>query len=179
MERYDRIIAIDPDVDKSGVAEFNLYSKKMEATTLCFPDLTDYLRHVRQNFAGKGEKVAVIVEAGWMNATNWHTGRVRSIAAAAKTGQNTGRNHETARKIAEMSRHYGLETIEVKPLRKCWKGRDGKITHDELNGMLEASGITPMAGRTNQEMRDAVLLAVFHSGIPVRMNLNESGRRKI
>lgn len=168
MTKYDRYIAIDPDVDKSGVAEFNPSTKRMEATTLCFADLMDYLQHVRQNFAGKGEKVAVIVEAGWMNATNWHTGRVRSIAAAAKTGQNTGRNHETARKIAEMSRHYGLETIEVKPLRKCWKGRDGKITHDELNGMLEASGVAPMLMRTNQEVRDAVLLSLVYSGIPLR-----------
>ena len=171
MKKYDRYIAIDPDVDKSGVAEFNIPARRMEAATLCFADLMDYLQHIRRNFADKGEKVLVIVEAGWMNASNWHTGRVRSIAAAAKTGQNTGRNHEVARKIAEMSRHYGIETKEVKPLRKCWKGKDGKITHAELESLLEASGITPLTGRTNQELRDAVLLSVFHSGIPVRMRL--------
>lgn len=170
-QKPERIIGIDPDVDKSGVAEFNIPARRMEAATLCFADLMDYLQHIKANFSDKGEKVLVIVEAGWMNATNWHTGRVRSIAAAAKTGQNTGRNHEVARKIAEMSRHYGLETKEVKPLRKCWKGADGKITHAELGSLLEASGITPLAGRTNQELRDAVLLSVFHSGIPVRMKL--------
>lgn len=167
-QKPERIIGIDPDVDKSGVAELHTPTGRLEATTLCFPDLMDYLQHIKANFSDKGEKVLVIVEAGWMNATNWHTGRVRSIAAAAKTGQNTGRNHEVARKIAEMSRHYGLETQEVKPLRKCWKGADGKITHAELESLLEASGITPLTGRTNQELRDAVLLAVFHSGIPLK-----------
>ena len=169
--KTNRIIAIDPDADKSGVAELHVPTRRIEATTLGFADLIDYLQHVKANLADKGESVVVIVEAGWMNESNWHIGMIRSIAAAAKTGLKTGRNHEVARKIAEMSRHYGLETKEVKPLRKCWKGKNGKITHDELNGMLEASGITPMTGRTNQEMRDAVLLAVFHSGIPVRMRL--------
>ncbi len=173
MNGYDRIIAIDPDVDKSGVAELHIITKRMEATTLRFADLTDYLRHVNAEFADNGEKVLVIVEAGWMNATNWHTGKVRSIAAAAKTGQNTGRNHEVARKIAEMSRHYGLETLEVKPLRKCWKGTGGKITHEELCSLMQANGIPVMLTRTNQEIRDAVLLAMFHSGRPVRMKANK------
>lgn len=163
------IIAIDPDVDKSGVAELHVPTRRIEATALCFADLTDYLQHVKANFADKGENVLVIVEAGWMNASNWHAGRVRSIAAAAKTGQNTGRNHEVARKIAEMSRHYGLETEEVKPLRKCWKGKDGKITHGELCGLMEASGIAPMLARTNQEMRDSILLSLVYSGIPLKM----------
>lgn len=165
------IIGIDPDVDKSGVAELHIGTRRIEAATLCFPELMDYLRHIKENFADKGEKVVVAVEAGWMNATNWHTDRVRSIAAAAKTGQNTGRNHEVARKIAEMSRHYGLETMEIKPLRKCWKGKGGKITHGELNGLLEASGISTVINRTNQEIRDAILLAIFHSGMPVRMKV--------
>ena len=167
----ERIIGIDPDVDRSGVAELHTATRRIEATTLCFSDLMDYLQHIKTECVDKGEKVVVAVEAGWMNATNWHTERVRSIAAAAKTGQNTGRNHEVARKIAEMSRHYGLDTKEVRPLRKCWKGRDGKITHEELNGLLEASGIPTVINRTNQEIRDAILLAIFHSGMPVRMKV--------
>ena len=167
--KAERIIAIDPDVDKSGVAELHVPTKRIEATTLSFSALMDYLQHVKANFAEKGENVLVIVEAGWMNASNWHTGRVRSIAAAAKTGQNTGRNHEVARKIAEMSRHYGLETEEVKPLRKSWKGAGGKITHDELCGLMEAIGVAPMLTRTNQEMRDSILLSLVYSGIPLRV----------
>ena len=169
--KAERIIAIDPDVDKSGVAELHVPSRRIEAMALRFADLMDYLQHVKANFAEKGENVVVIVEAGWMNASNWHTGRVRSIAAATKTGQNTGRNHETARKIAEMSRHYGLDTMEVKPLRKSWKGTDGKITHEELCALMMASGIPTVINRTNQEIRDAILLAIFHSGMPVIMKV--------
>lgn len=167
--KAERIIAIDPDVDKSGVAELHVPTRRIEATALRFANLMDYLQHVKENFAGKGESVVVIVEAGWMNASNWHTGRVRSIAAAAKTGQNTGRNHEVARKIAEMSKHYGLDTMEVKPLRKSWKGTDGKITHEELCKLMEASGVAPMLTRTNQEMRDSILLSLVYSGIPLRV----------
>ena len=167
--KAERIITIDPDVDKSGVAELHVPTRRIEATTLSFADLMDYLQHVKANFADKGESVLVIVEAGWMNASNWHTGRMRSIAAAAKTGQNTGRNHEVARKIAEMSRHYGLETLEVKPLKKCWEGTGGKITHGELCQLMEAGGVAPMLTRTNQEVRDAVLLSLVYSGIPLKM----------
>ena len=116
----------------------------------------DYLQYMKREFSGNGEKILVVVEAGWMNSSNWHTDKIRSIPAAAKAGQNTGRNHEVARKIAEMSRHYGLDTMEVKPLRKSWKGTDGKITHEELCKLMEASGVAPMLTRTNQEMRDSM-----------------------
>lgn len=169
--KAERIIAIDPDVDKSGVAELHVPTRRIEATTLSFADLMDYLQYVKANLADKDESVVVIVEAGWMNESNWHIGMIRSIASAAKTGLKTGRNHEVARKIAEMSRHYGLETKEVKPLRKCWKGKNGKITHDELCRLMEESGIATMLTRTNQEARDAILLSLAHSGIPVRMKV--------
>ena len=160
---YSIIIAIDPDVEKSGVAELHVGTRRLEVTTLSFPALMDYLQYMEREFADKGERLRVVVEAGWMNASNWHTGGVRSIAAAAKTGQNTGRNHETARKIAEMSRHFGLETEEVKPLKKCWKGSGGKITQEELEyitGKLDR--------RTNQEGRDAALLAWWFAGLPIK-----------
>lgn len=166
--KAERIIAIDPDVDKSGVAELHVPTRLIEATTLSFADLMDYLQYVKANLADKDESVVVIVEAGWMNESNWHIGMIRSIASAAKTGLKTGRNHEVARKIAEMSRHYGLETKEVKPMRKCWKGKNGKITHDELCSLMEASGIASMLSRTNQEIRDSVLLSLVYSGIPLK-----------
>ena len=163
--KYDRIIAIDPDVDRSGVAELEVKTRKLEVSTLAFPALMDYLQFMKSRTELDNETLCVVVEAGWMNASNWHTGNVRSISAAAKTGQNTGRNHETARKIAEMSIHYGLTTEEVKPLKKCWRGTGGKITHEELEyitGKLDR--------RTNQEGRDAALLAWWYAGLPIKAN---------
>ena len=161
--KYDRIIAIDPDVERSGVAELEVRTRKLEVSTLAFPALMDYLQFMKQRVELDNETLCVVVEAGWMNASNWHTASVKSIAAAAKTGQNTGRNHETARKIAEMSRHYGLMTEEVKPLKKCWRGTDGKITQEELEYFLEKKGINGFPKRSNQDMRDSTLLCVIYS----------------
>ena len=162
--RYDRIIAIDPDVERSGVAELHVEAQMLEVTTLAFPALMDYLQHIKHQFADQGERVCVVVEAGWMNASNWHTAKVKSIAAAAKTGQNTGRNHETARKIAEMSRHYGLTTEEVKPLKKCWRGTGSKITQEELEYMTGK-----LDRRVSQDARDAALLAWWFAGLPIKV----------
>lgn len=162
--KYDRIIGIDPDCDKSGVTELHIESRHVNITCLSFPLLMDYLQTLKEDFVDKqDESVIVVIEAGWMNESNWHATR-SSPAAAAKIGQNTGRNHEVARKIAEMSRHIGLEVDEVKPLRKCWKGKDGKITHDELSKII--GGIDR---RTNQDMRDSCLLAWWYSGLPIRL----------
>ena len=162
--RYDRIIAIDPDVERSGVAELEVRTRELEVCTLAFPALMDYLQFMKQRAELDNETLCVVVEAGWMNASNWHTAGVKSIAAAAKTGQNTGRNHETARKIAEMSRHYGLTTEEVKPLKKCWRGTGGKITQEELEYMTGK-----LDRRVSQDARDAALLAWWFAGLPIKM----------
>ena len=166
--KYDRIIAIDPDVDKSGVAELEVATRRLIISTLAFPALMDYLQYMKNLTQERKETLCVVVEAGWMNAANWHTSAVKSISVAAKTGQNTGRNHETARKIAEMSRHYGLATEEVKPLRKHWKGSGGKITHEELEYITGS-----LDRRSNQEGRDAALLAWWYAGLPIRVKAHD------
>ena len=168
MKKYTRIIGIDPDVDKSGVTELHVPTSRLNMATLTFPQLMDYLRYMQEEYGCKeDERMVVVVEAGWMNATNWHTQRGQSAAAAAKTGQNTGRNHEVARKIAEMARHYGMTVDEVKPLRKCWRGRDGKITHEELSHIVGG-----LDKHLNQEARDSALLAWVYAGLPVRVKNN-------
>ncbi|WP_418811391.1 hypothetical protein [Paraprevotella xylaniphila] len=165
MNKYDRVIGIDPDVEKSGVTEIHVPTRKFNMTSLTFPQLMDYLQYIKKEFSDKAkENIVIVVEAGWLNASNWHTSKVKSIAAAAKTGQNTGRNHEVARKIAEMARHYGLEAQEVKPLKKCWKGNGGKITHEELSYIVGG-----LVGRTSQDARDSCLLAWVYAGLPIRV----------
>lgn len=164
MIKKDRIIGIDPDCEKSGVTELHVKSRLVNITTLSFPLLVDYLRVLKEEFVDRqGETIVVVIEAGWMNESNWHATH-SSPAAAAKIGQNTGRNHEVARKIAEMARHIGLETDEVKPLRKCWKGKDGKITQEELSKIV--GGIDK---RLNQDARDSCLLAWLYAGLPIRL----------
>lgn len=46
--KIDIIIAIDPDVEKNGVAYLNCENKNLEISTLSFPELLDYLRYVQR-----------------------------------------------------------------------------------------------------------------------------------
>lgn len=157
---FDIIIAIDPDVENSGVARLDVAERKPWAQALPFPMLVEYVRTVcRQN---KEKRIAVIVEASWLNPHNWHLTRYDNLAIAAKKGYDEGRNHEAGRKVVECLQYYGIEVMEKQPLRKIWQGKDHKITHAE---------ITAITGwdkkRSNQEERDAMLLAWNESGLPI------------
>ena len=159
------IIGIDPDVEKSGVAR--LEGNQLELSSLSFPELIDYLMRCKDMEQKEGGKVVVVVEASWRISTNWHTGRYDTVRTAARKGKDAGRCHEVGSKIAECARHYGLEVVEKLPLKKIWKGKDGKITHEELGAFAR------IPNRTNQEQRDAALLAWDHAGLPIRINLKK------
>lgn len=159
----DFIIAVDPDVDKSGVACLQTSAKKVECSALDLPTLVDYLR----DCSAKGT-IIVVVEAGWLNGGNHHL-RNKGQYHAAKLGEYVGRNHEISKQIAKFCEHYQIDYEFKRPLAKCWHGTDRKISKDELDDLLSGSGLAPIQKRTNQEMRDAVLLAMDYSGIPLRM----------
>lgn len=162
--KHDIIIGIDPDVDLSGVARLDVKEKLSWAGTLPFPQLVDFVRDICHNAEGKS--VLVVVEASWATSHNWHLKRNEKPAVAAKKGYQEGRNHEVGKKIVEMLRHNAIEVVERRPLVKMWKGPDRKITHDEM---------TDICGwkrkRSNQEERDALLLAWCESGLPIRMRV--------
>lgn len=163
MKKHQIIIGIDPDVEKSGVGFLEVATRKLEASTLTFPELLDYLQFAKKTSIEKNETVVVVVEASWLISHHWHSKKGDNQRVTARKGNSAGRNHEVGRKIVEMCKHYGLEVIEQRPLRKCWKGRDGKITQEEIEYF------TGLSGRTNQEMRDAVLLAWNHAGLPIKV----------
>lgn len=160
--RADVIIAIDPDVKASGVAVLDIPKRSVETRAMPFPELLEMLRDVSL----WSVPCRVIVEGGWLVAkSNYHYARGKGGERIAK---NVGANHETGRKIVEMLEHWGIEHEVVHPLKKCWRGREGKITLAELNSLLRGMGIREM-GRCNQDMRDAVLIALTYSGLPMRM----------
>lgn len=162
--KYTTIIAIDPDTEKSGVATLDLNGMKVHAEAMPFPVLLDELSNTQCLSRGKNFKV--IVEGGWLvSKSNYHYAKGKGGERIAK---NVGANHETGRKIVEMLAHWGVEHEVIHPLKKCWKGRDGKITLAELNSLLRGMGIKEM-GRCNQDVRDAVLIALTCSGLPMRM----------
>lgn len=165
MKRNDDfIIAIDPDVDKSGVALMQVSTKSIECSTLDLPSLVEYLREMNT----KG-KLIVVIEAGWMNGSI-HRLKNKGQYHAAKLGEYVGRNHEISKQLAKFCEHYQIDYEFKRPLVKCWHGTDRKISKEELDALLQGSGLAPIKKRTNQEMRDAVLLAMDYAGIPLRMN---------
>lgn len=161
--RPDNIIAIDPDVDRSGVAWLRPKTRRLECDALSFPELLDYLLSARRKCDECCESLMVVVEAGWLVRTHYHANRRDNYRSAAAKGNAVGRNHEIGRQIVQMCRHYDLEVVEQRPLRKIWAGPDRKITHREL------TAFAPIANRrrTSQEMRDACLLAWNHAALPM------------
>jgi hypothetical protein len=161
MKQYDIIIGIDPDVDKSGVARIELETRKIELVTMRFPYLMDYLELLCKDVVSNNQRVKIVVEAGWKNSiSNYHSA---PGSAGQRIAKNVGANHEVGRKIVEMCRHYGFDVSEIAPLKKCWRGKDGKITHEEL------AAFTGIKDRSNQESRDAALLAWVYAGLPIKI----------
>lgn len=161
--KYDNIIAIDPDVEKSGVAYLIRQTKRLSIKSLAFPLLLDYLQGAKREMDKRNESLIVVIEAGWFIQSNWHLKRSDNNHVASAKGNSAGRNHETGRKIVEMCKHYGIDVLPILPLKKCWKGKDGKITQEEL------SYFTGITGRTNQDARDAALIAWNYAGFPIRV----------
>lgn len=165
--KADYIIGIDPDTDKSGIAQVRVAGREVELFSASFPPLLEYLQGMADLQKRMGIKVLVVVEAAWKISTNWHTKRGESVRVSASKGIDQGRCAEVGRKIVECARYYGLDVKEQLPLKKIWKGRDGKITDEEIKAFI------PIKGRTNQETRDAALLAWNEAGFPIRIITNK------
>ena len=162
----DTVIGIDPDVDRNGVAILDCNTRHLEITTLAFPDLLDYLLYQRRIAETQEKNVIVAIEAGWMNQGNWHLKNRDNRNVAVANGVHQGRNEQVSRIIGQMCERYQLHYEFIKPLRKYWKGENGKITHEEL------AYFTGISGRTNQEGRDAALIAWIYAGFSVKVKIN-------
>lgn len=155
---YNTVVAIDPDVERNGIACLDVPTRKLSIKALSFPETLDYLHGLAAS-----DKTVVIIEAGWLNYSNWHLTRSDSKAKAAAKGNAVGRNHEVGRKLAEMCEYWHIPYRLVKPLRKIWRGEDGKITASELESF------TGYKGRTNQEGRDAALISWVAANLPIKI----------
>lgn len=157
------VIGIDPDVTASGIG----------IVRICGADVTVEL--MRAPFAEAIEAIAeavkdvdhmVFVEAGWLNSGNWHLNYHDSKAVAAAKGRAAGRNHQIGLDICAMLDFRGIAHTPVKPLRKRWQGADRKIRHDELDAIVKGVNQSGLPRRrSNQEERDALLLALEHSSL--------------
>lgn len=163
--RPDIVIAIDPDSQLSGIARLDISERKLWANSLPFPDVIEFIHDVEERAQAEGKRVRVVMEDSWSaGINNWHL-RVRdNRAVAAKKGYSVGLMHAVGQKIVEMLEYKGINVNMQRPLVKCWSGPDRKITHDELTRITRWD-----RKRSNQEMRDAALLAWYCSGLPIKI----------
>ena len=161
--RKHYVIGIDPDVDKNGVAIVERETRRISLHSLTFCDTTDTLNEVAQVCDALHHSLLVIIEAGWLNQSNWHLRRFDSRALVVAKGVAQGRNEQVSRLLGEFCQHRHIGYRFQKPHRKCWQGTDRKITHRELASFCD------IKKRTNQEERDAALLAWLGAGLPIRI----------
>ncbi|WP_392469335.1 hypothetical protein ACF3OC_12765 [Sphingobacterium cellulitidis] len=139
------IIGIDPNVDNNGIAIYQRENKTLELYALSFFQLFDLLVSMKELIK------EVIVEASWLiKKANFHN-ESKGVRVSSKIGSRTGANNEVERKIIEMCEYLKILCQGIRPLKKRWKGRDGKITHKEFFKLTE------YISSTNQEKRDAGL----------------------
>ena len=89
-------VGIDPDVSKSGVAVWDVLKKNLELDNLKFFDLFQNLVYLKNSY---GTRLIVVIEAGWLNKSNWHAVKGGNSSINAQIGQRTGANHEVGKKL--------------------------------------------------------------------------------
>lgn len=131
------IIGIDPDLDKSGVAEW-WEDKTLKLSCLTFPALLAFLDQHKANIQ------KVVIEASWLiKHSNWHSRQ--NAAIASETARRVGENHATGKLLECCARAMGLEVQLLKPVATKKNAEQFKR-------------ITGYQGSTNPEKRDAGML---------------------
>lgn len=165
-------VGIDPDCEESGVAVVDKETRKIEVFKMKFCEVFKFLAHLNGTY-GESNHV-VIIEGGWLNQSNWHVlGKFMSTKKAAAIGRSTGMNHQTGMLIKQVCEYMGIPHRVVKPLKKCWSGKDGKITQDEAKKFM---GKLP---RMSQDQRDALLLAWVYADLQVKITPDTSKKKTI
>ena len=180
MEKKDIIIGIDPDINESGVAVFRTVERHLHLHKLQFPDMLKLISDIAREASDTGRSIHVYVEAGWLNASNWHTQKGKSANYNAHIGQSVGRNQAVGMLTIQMLERLSVPVSPIKPLPKSmrvgsgtvqmWSGRDGKITAEELEQLAEYNDIHIAQKRLNQDQRDAALIAMRGAGITIAPN---------
>lgn len=162
---YTHIIGIDPDSKASGCAILDLEKRELTLSTQPFFLLTDLLDNFRTSETVLKRKILVVLENAYGTTHNWHYSPKDTRGTIAKKGYSIGLCAQTYNLLLSYTMQKGLDYIEQSPLVKLWRGTDRKITHEELVSYCKRNRITLHATnqmRSNQEERDAALLAIHH-----------------
>lgn len=170
------LIGIDPDTKASGWACIDLSDRTVHLETLTFMDilaiLTEWRREVDDHYLDEAYSYRFVVEDIWRVAHNWHVSPRDNRQTISKKGYHIGRCSMVGQLIYEAIGAHFFPRIAQPPLRKVWRGADGKITHPELLELCEKHDlILPPSKQkqTNQEERDALLLALHHIATPIKL----------
>ena len=163
---HRHVIAIDPDVDKSGLAILDVDDKKfIYMGTEDIVSMYGFFEYVHCSKGFVCNSVVVIEDSD--NLHNWHLPPHCSLNMAAAIGKKVGLCHATQRHIKEIAEAHGHKTVFQAPLKKTWMGKDGKITQEELEQF-----IPDFPKKSNQEIRDSVLLAWCYANLPIHIPAN-------
>lgn len=157
------IIAIDPDIEKSGYCVLNAEAREvMESGSLPFFAICCTVQKHKLIADGIGLQLEVYVEAGWLNEkSNFHPSQGRR---AEKIAHDVGMNHAVGKLFLEYFSDNGISAHEFRPLKKIWRGPDRKITHSELESIMGQK-----LHRSNQDERDAILIAWVAANLPIKI----------
>ncbi len=172
QRKFEYVVGIDPDISKSGVALLNVNERRFERVqAMTFPELLAYIDKLAA-LVGEFRPLLVIEDSD--SSTNWHLNKVkasglsldRKLRIAAAIGRSAGMCHAVIRLLNEYAQARDVDVCMKKPLRKTWRGADGKITHLEC-----AQFMNGLPKRTSQETRDACLLCWVVAGLPIRLKV--------
>ena len=176
------LVGIDPDTKASGWAVIDLSDRTVHLETLPFMDilalLTEGRREMDEHYVDEAYSYRFVVEDIWRVAHNWHVSPRDNRLTISKKGYHIGRCSMVGQLIYEAIGAHFFPRIAQPPLRKVWRGADGKITHSELLELCEKHDLILHPSnqkQTNQEERDAGLLAIHHLGTPI--NFYKSGKK--
>lgn len=170
------LVGIDPDTKASGWAVIDLSNRTVHLETLPFMDilalLTEWRREVDDHYLDESYSYRFVVEDIWTVAHNWHVSARDNRQTISKKGYHIGRCSMVGQLIYEAIGAHFFPRIAQPPLRKVWRGADGKITHPELLELCEKLDLILPPSKlkqTNQEERDALLLALHHIATPIKL----------
>jgi len=146
------IVAIDPDLNASGIAAWNNKEQKWTfAKSVSIENLLTELKELDP------AETTVFIEAGWkIKKSNLRGGNYRTAQAKAR---NVGENHATGKLIAKIIRGAGYNVVEFSPLRKgIFKKLSGSWSDLGRNYIENQSGLKH---RMNDDVRDAIF-SVLH-----------------
>lgn len=165
---YDIYIGVDPDKDKSGIAVYEKGLNKVTIIDRRFPEMIKFINEQHRRAQMEGKRLLVVIEASWLSENvRHHAAWTDNKGIAARKGYAVGYNHAVGILLKEVLDDMQIPNLEQRPLKKTWSGPDRKITHEELAYIFEVNRTEGMPRTTNQEKRDAALLAIYHTKLVI------------